>query len=67
MSEDGNVICDSTTHSLPGAHILSGAVLEPRALQELFPDWQDREVSVLTALSTTDTLDLSRPHSTRQL
>ncbi|MCC5858992.1 MAG: electron transfer flavoprotein-ubiquinone oxidoreductase [Ectothiorhodospiraceae bacterium] len=25
-----------------GAHILSGAVLEPRALNELFPDWKDR-------------------------
>ncbi|MGH8683545.1 MAG: NAD(P)/FAD-dependent oxidoreductase, partial [Burkholderiales bacterium] len=25
-----------------GAHILSGAVLEPRALAELFPDWQAR-------------------------
>ncbi|BBN89827.1 electron transfer flavoprotein-ubiquinone oxidoreductase [Azospira sp. I09] len=25
-----------------GAHILSGAVLEPHALQELFPDWQER-------------------------
>lgn len=25
-----------------GAHILSGAVLEPRALYELFPDWQTR-------------------------
>ena len=24
-----------------GAHILSGAVLEPRALNELIPDWQD--------------------------
>ena len=23
-----------------GAHILSGAVVEPRALNELFPDWQ---------------------------
>ena len=23
-----------------GAHILSGAVLEPRALDELIPDWQ---------------------------
>ena len=28
-----------------GAHTLSGAVLEPRALNELFPDWKDREVS----------------------
>ena len=25
-----------------GSHILSGAVLEPRALNELFPDWQER-------------------------
>uniref|UniRef100_A0A1X7UG11 Electron transfer flavoprotein-ubiquinone oxidoreductase n=1 Tax=Amphimedon queenslandica TaxID=400682 RepID=A0A1X7UG11_AMPQE len=28
-----------------GAHTLSGAVLEPRALNELFPDWKDRESS----------------------
>lgn len=26
-----------------GAHILSGAIFEPRALKELFPDWQTRE------------------------
>ncbi|MBV1883190.1 MAG: electron transfer flavoprotein-ubiquinone oxidoreductase [Pseudomonadales bacterium] len=25
-----------------GAHILSGAVLEPTALQELFPDWKEK-------------------------
>ena len=25
-----------------GAHILSGAVLEPRTLNELLPDWKDR-------------------------
>ena len=25
-----------------GAHILSGAVFEPRALNELFPDWKDK-------------------------
>ena len=25
-----------------GAHILSGAVFEPRALEELFPDWRER-------------------------
>ncbi|MEZ5561142.1 MAG: NAD(P)/FAD-dependent oxidoreductase, partial [Pseudomonadales bacterium] len=25
-----------------GAHILSGAVIEPRALNELFPDWRER-------------------------
>jgi electron-transferring-flavoprotein dehydrogenase len=26
--------------SEPGAHILSGAIMDPRALTELFPDWQ---------------------------
>lgn len=26
----------------PGSHILSGAVMDPRALNELIPDWQER-------------------------
>ncbi len=29
-----------------GAHILSGAAFEPRALNELFPDWQERGAPV---------------------
>ncbi len=28
--------------SEPGAHILSGAVMDPRAIAELFPDWKER-------------------------
>ena len=28
--------------SEPGAHILSGAVMDPRAMDELFPDWKER-------------------------
>jgi electron-transferring-flavoprotein dehydrogenase len=28
--------------SEPGAHILSGAIMDPRALNELFPDWRQR-------------------------
>jgi electron-transferring-flavoprotein dehydrogenase len=28
--------------SEPGAHILSGAVMDPRALTELFPNWKER-------------------------
>jgi electron-transferring-flavoprotein dehydrogenase len=28
--------------SEPGAHILSGAVMDPRAMSELFPDWKER-------------------------
>jgi electron-transferring-flavoprotein dehydrogenase len=31
-----------------GAHILSGAVLEPRALDELIPDWKDRGAPIKT-------------------
>lgn len=35
-------VCILEKGSEIGAHILSGAVLEPRALNELFPDWQKR-------------------------
>ena len=28
-----------------GAHILSGAVIEPRALDELIPNWKEKGVS----------------------
>ena len=31
-----------------GAHILSGAVIEPRALAELLPDWQERGAPLTT-------------------
>jgi len=36
-----------------GAHILSGAVFEPRALNELFPDWKEKGAP-LNAPVTTD-------------
>jgi electron-transferring-flavoprotein dehydrogenase len=35
-------VCVLEKGSEVGAHILSGAVLEPRALNELIPDWQAR-------------------------
>jgi len=31
-----------------GAHILSGAVIEPRALDELIPDWKEKGAPLLT-------------------
>jgi electron-transferring-flavoprotein dehydrogenase len=31
-----------------GAHILSGAVIEPRALNELIPDWKEKGAPLLT-------------------
>ena len=35
-------VCVLEKGSEVGAHILSGAVLEPRALNELIPDWQEK-------------------------
>ncbi len=34
-----------------GAHILSGAVMDPRALDELLPDWKQRGAPVTTKVS----------------
>ncbi|GBR06585.1 electron transfer flavoprotein-ubiquinone oxidoreductase [Acetobacter oeni] len=34
-----------------GAHIVSGAVIEPRALEELLPDWRDLDSPIQTAVS----------------
>jgi flavin-dependent dehydrogenase len=40
--------------SLPcaGAHILSGNVLEPRALDELLPDWREQGAPVTTPVTS---------------
>ena len=35
-------VCVVEKGSEVGAHILSGAVVEPRAISELFPDWRER-------------------------
>jgi len=35
-------VCVLEKGSEIGAHILSGAVIDPKALNELFPDWKDR-------------------------
>ena len=35
-------VCVLEKGSEIGAHILSGAVVDPRALTELIPDWKDR-------------------------
>ncbi|MDQ3078812.1 MAG: electron transfer flavoprotein-ubiquinone oxidoreductase [Pseudomonadota bacterium] len=35
-------VCVLEKGSEVGAHILSGAVIDPRALNELIPDWQDK-------------------------
>lgn len=45
-----------------GAHIISGALLETRALQELFADWQQRGAPVTTKVTSEDVCYL---HSAR--
>ncbi len=42
-----------------GAHILSGAVMDPRALSELFPDWKARGAPLNTPVSEDRFLFLS--------
>jgi len=37
-----------------GAHILSGNVFEPRALDELFPDWKERGAPITTEVTGDD-------------
>ncbi len=41
-------VCLLEKGSEVGAHILSGAVLDPRALNELIPDWREREAPLQT-------------------
>lgn len=48
--QDVNV-CVLEKGSEVGAHILSGAVIEPRALNELFPDWQERGAPLNTPVT----------------
>jgi electron-transferring-flavoprotein dehydrogenase len=44
-------VCVVEKGSEVGAHLLSGAVLNPRALGELIPDWQDRAAPLKTPVT----------------
>ncbi len=44
-------VCVIEKGSEVGAHILSGAVLEPTALNELFPDWKEKGAPLNTPVS----------------
>ncbi len=48
-----------------GSHILSGAVLEPRALNELFPDWKERNAPLNTPVTQDNFLFLTEKKSYR--
>ena len=44
-------VCVLEKGSEVGAHILSGAVMDPQALTELFPDWKERGAPLNTPVS----------------
>ncbi|MDQ7969643.1 MAG: electron transfer flavoprotein-ubiquinone oxidoreductase [Oxalicibacterium faecigallinarum] len=44
-------VCVLEKGSELGAHTLSGAVMDPRALSELFPDWKTRNAPLKTAVT----------------
>ena len=52
-------VCIVEKGSEVGAHILSGAVMDPRAMAELFPDWQEKGAPLNTPVSEDRFLFLS--------
>src|SRR5881392_1739076 len=44
-------VCVLEKGSEIGAHILSGAVMDPRALEELFPDWKEKGAPLNTPVT----------------
>src|SRR5215831_13977804 len=58
-------VCVIEKGSEVGAHILSGAVFEPRALDELFPDWKERGAPLVTPASDDRFLFLTKSRAFR--
>ena len=58
-------VCVLEKGSEPGAHILSGAVMDPRAMNELFPDWKDRGAPLNQEVTGDDLLVLTETGSSR--
>jgi len=53
-------VCVLEKGSEVGAHILSGAVMEPRAMAELFPDWKERGAPLNTPVTQDRFMFLTR-------
>ncbi|MFC3609051.1 electron transfer flavoprotein-ubiquinone oxidoreductase [Stutzerimonas tarimensis] len=60
-------VCVVEKGSEVGAHILSGAVFEPRALSELFPDWQALGAPLETPVLRDDIYLLKGPDAARKV
>ena len=56
-------VCVLEKGSEVGAHILSGAVIDPIAIGELFPDWKDRGAPLETPVQDDQFLVLTRDKS----
>lgn len=57
-------VCVLEKGSEPGAHILSGAVMDPRAMTELFPDWKAAGAPLLTSVTEDRFLFLTEQSAT---
>ncbi|MBB3101852.1 electron transfer flavoprotein-ubiquinone oxidoreductase [Azomonas macrocytogenes] len=60
-------VCVVEKGSEVGAHILSGAVFEPRALNELFPDWKELGAPLETPVKQDDIHLFTGPQHTTKL
>jgi electron-transferring-flavoprotein dehydrogenase len=58
-------VCVLEKGSEIGAHILSGAVMDPRAMDELFPDWKGMGAPLTTAVSEDRFMFLTETGATR--
>lgn len=60
-------VCILEKGSEIGAHILSGAVLEPRALNELIPDWKEQGAPLNTPVSSDEVHFFKSPDKTSKM
>ncbi|MBJ7370156.1 MAG: electron transfer flavoprotein-ubiquinone oxidoreductase [Pseudomonas sp.] len=60
-------VCVVEKGSEVGAHILSGAVFEPRALNELFPDWKELGAPLNTPVTRDDIFVLKDADSAQKI
>jgi electron-transferring-flavoprotein dehydrogenase len=54
-------VCVLEKGSEVGAHILSGALFEPRALNELIPDWREKNAPLNTPVAKDEVYFFTRP------
>ncbi|WP_417532892.1 electron transfer flavoprotein-ubiquinone oxidoreductase [Marinobacterium stanieri] len=66
-AEQELTVCVVEKGSEVGAHILSGAVMETRALDELFPDWKEQDAPLKTPVTEDQVFMLKDANSAAKL